>query len=104
MQPRLKALAALKHKGLSLVSGTFLFMVTSRLRIVNHEAKEEAASGTPTDSRLTRVIKTHTSESQGQGGSSKQRPNRLEIHTREYITGTRLSQVYYVLLFKIYGD
>ena len=35
-------------------------------------------------------IKTHGSESRGQGGSSKRRPDGLETHTREYFTGTRV--------------
>ena len=30
---------------------------------------------------------THSSESRGQRGSSKQRPDGLETHTREYYTG-----------------
>ena len=36
------------------------------------------------------MIKTHGSESRGQGGSSKRRPDGLETHTREYFTGTRV--------------
>ena len=36
------------------------------------------------------IIKTHGSESRGQGGSSKWRPDGLETHTREYFTGTRV--------------
>ena len=36
------------------------------------------------------TIKTHGSESRGQGGSSKRRPDGLETHTREYFTGTRV--------------
>ena len=35
-------------------------------------------------------IKTHGSESRGQGGSSKRRPDGLETRTREYFTGTRV--------------
>ena len=35
-------------------------------------------------------IKTHGSESRGQGGSSKRRPDGLETHTRKYFTGTRV--------------
>ena len=35
-------------------------------------------------------IKTHGSELQGQGGSTKQHPDGLETHTREYFTGTRV--------------
>ena len=35
-------------------------------------------------------IKTHGSESRGQGGSSKRCPDGLETHTREYFTGTRV--------------
>ena len=35
-------------------------------------------------------IKTHGSESRGQGGSSKRHPDGLETHTREYFTGTRV--------------
>ena len=38
-------------------------------------------------------IKTHGSESRGQGGSSKQRPDGLETHTREYYTGTRVVKI-----------
>ena len=33
-------------------------------------------------------IKTYGSESQGQGGSSKQRLDGLETHMHEYFTGT----------------
>ena len=41
--------------------------------------------------RAARVyIKTIGSESRGQGGSSKRRPDGLEAHTREYFTGTRV--------------
>ena len=36
-------------------AGSFDFIVISRLTVVSRKAKEEAASGTPTDSRLTRV-------------------------------------------------
>ena len=39
------------------------------------------------------IIKTHGSESRGQGGSSKQRPDGLETHTREYYTGTRVVKI-----------
>ena len=39
------------------------------------------------------LIKTHGSESRGQGGSSKQHPNGLETHTREYYTGTRVMKI-----------
>ena len=38
-------------------------------------------------------IKTNGSESRGQGGSSKQRPDGLETHTREYYTGTRVVKI-----------
>ena len=38
-------------------------------------------------------IKTHGSESRGQGGSSKQHTDGLEIHTREYFTGTRVVKI-----------
>ena len=41
-------------------------------------------------SELKAFIKTHGSESRGQGGSSKWRPDGLETHTREYFTGTRV--------------
>ena len=40
-----------------------------------------------------RIIKTHGSESRGQGGSSKRRPDGLETHTREYFTGTRALKI-----------
>ena len=33
-------------------------------------------------------IKTHSSESQGQEGSSKQCPDKVNAHTHEYFTGT----------------
>ena len=36
------------------------------------------------------LIKTHGSELRSQGGSSKRRPDRLETHTCEYYTGTRV--------------
>ena len=36
---------------------------------------------------------THGSESRGQGGRSKQCPDRLETHTREYFTGTRVLKI-----------
>ena len=39
------------------------------------------------------LIKTHGSESRGQGGSSKQHPDGLKTHTREYITGTRVVKI-----------
>ena len=39
---------------------------------------------------MYRIIKTHGSESRGQGGSSKRRPNGLETHTLEYYTRTRV--------------
>ena len=39
------------------------------------------------------TIKTHGSELQGQGGSSKQRPDGLETHTLEYYTGTRVVKI-----------
>ena len=38
-------------------------------------------------------ISTHSSESRGQGGSRKQRPDGLETHTREYFTGTRVVKI-----------
>ena len=38
-------------------------------------------------------IKTHGSESRGQGGSSKRRPDGLETHTREYYTATRVVKI-----------
>ena len=39
------------------------------------------------------LIKTHSSESQGQGGRSKRHPDGLETHMREYITGTRVVKI-----------
>ena len=41
----------------------------------------------------TKSIKTHGSKSQGQGGSSKWRPDGLKTHTREYCTGTRVVKI-----------
>ena len=38
-------------------------------------------------------IKTHGSESRGQGGSSQQSPDELETHTCEYFTGTRVVKI-----------
>ena len=38
-------------------------------------------------------IKTHGSESRGQGGSSKRRPDGLEAHSREYYTATRVVKI-----------
>ena len=38
-------------------------------------------------------IKTHSSESRGQGGSSMQRPDELETHAHEYYTGTRVVKI-----------
>ena len=40
--------------------------------------------------QIHQMIKTHGSESRGQGGSSKRRPDGLETYTREYFTGTRV--------------
>ena len=37
--------------------------------------------------------KTHGSESRGQGGSSKRRPDGLETHAREYYTATRVVKI-----------
>ena len=39
------------------------------------------------------VIKTHGSESRGQGGSSKRHPDGLETHTHEYYTCTRVVKI-----------
>ena len=38
-------------------------------------------------------IKTHGSESRGQGGSSKRYSDGLETHTHEYFTGTRVMKI-----------
>ena len=38
-------------------------------------------------------IKTHGSESRGQGGSSMRRPDGLETHAREYYTATRVVKI-----------
>ena len=38
-------------------------------------------------------IKTQGSESRDQGGSSKQCPDRLESHIREYFTGSRVLKI-----------
>ena len=38
-------------------------------------------------------IKTHSSESRGQGGSSKRHPDGLETHAREYYTATRVVKI-----------
>ena len=39
------------------------------------------------------LIKTHGSESQGQGGSSKGHPDGLETNTHEHFTGTRALKI-----------
>ena len=39
------------------------------------------------------IIKTHGSESRGQGGSSVRRPDGLETHAREYYTATRVVKI-----------
>ena len=38
-------------------------------------------------------IKTYGSELQDQGGSGKQCPDGLEVHTHEYFTGTRTKKI-----------
>ena len=38
-------------------------------------------------------IKTHRSESRGQGGRSMRRPDGLETHAREYYTATRVVKI-----------
>ena len=53
----------------------FIYIYISRLTVVSREAKEEVpCDGLSTNAREYFTIKTHGSESRGQGGSTLRRP------------------------------
>ena len=72
-----------------------MYTCSSVISCIYHARIRKVLSGEPDviTFSVNTIIKTHGSESRGQGGSSKQRPDGLETHTREYYTGTRVVKI-----------